>query len=216
MLYKIAHILRDHCGWIWELAEGANSLAFRIRYASGLKRIPHVLEKYNTEELCVRVAEVGDAEALAAFFAQQPEEDFTYFRPHDFDVQTLRKLLGRTSFLMFVVEPLKPSETPETLKPSETHETPLWGYFFLRSFVHGQSYLGKMVDHEHQGRGIGKLMCKAAMDVALCLGVRMFESINRKNMASMRSTGAVLKQVILEELEHGDLLIEDLPLEDPQ
>lgn len=210
MLYKIAHILRDHCGWIWELAEGANSLAFKIRYGSKLKRVPKVLENYNTEEMCVRVAEVKDAEALAAFFAQQPEEDFKYFRPHEFDVQTLRKLLNRTSFLMFVVEPLKPLETTHPLASSP------WGYFFLRSFVHGQSYLGKMVDHEHQGKGIGKLMCKAAMDVALCLGVRMFESINRDNMASMRSTGAVLKQVILEELEHGDLLIEDLPLEDPQ
>ena len=52
------------------------------------------------------------------------------------------------------------------------------------------------------------------MDVALTLGIRMFESINKKNMASMRSTGAVLKQVIMQELEHGDLLIEDLPLED--
>lgn len=207
MLYKIAHLLRDHCGWIWELAEAANSLAFSIRYASGLKRVPRVLERFNTVDMRVRMADVADAEALAAFFAQQPEEDFKYFRPHEFDVQTLRKLLGRTSFLMFVVEPLK---------PSETLETPLLGYFFLRSFVHGQSYLGKMVDHEHQGQGIGKLMCKAAMDVALCLGVRMFESINRDNMASMRSTGAVLKQVILEELEHGDLLIEDLPLEDPQ
>ena len=90
------------------------------------------------------------------------------------------------------------------------------GYFFLRSFVHGQTYLGKMVDHEHQGQGIGKLMCKAAMDVAVTLGVRMFESINMRNMASMRSTGAVLKQVVLQELEHGDLLIEDLPLEDSQ
>lgn len=207
MLYKLAHFLRDHCGWIWELAEGVNSLAFKIRYGSKLKRVPQVLEKYCTEERTVRVAEVGDAEALADFFAQQPEEDYEFFRPHEFDVRTLRKLLGRTSFMMYVVE----FSNPQALNPSNSQ---IVGYFFLRSFVHGQSYLGKMVDHKHQGRGIGKLMCKAAMDVALCVGVRMFESINRKNMASMRSTGAVLKQVVLQELEHGDLLIEDLPVEE--
>lgn len=206
MLYKIAHLLRDYCGWIWELAEGVNSFAFGIRYSAQLKKVSQVLEKNSTDNVRLRVAVVEDAEALSAFFAKQPEEDFTFFRPHGFDAKSLKVLLKRTSFMMFVAETLKPAET------LDSSETPIVGYFFLRSFVHGQSYLGKMVDHEHQGQGIGKQMCKAAMDVALTLGIRMFESINKDNMASMRSTGAVLKQVVLQELEHGDLLIEDLPL----
>ena len=207
MLYKLAHILRDHCEWIWELAEEINSIAFRTRYALRLKKVPHVLVKYSSANMQLRVAVPEDAKALASFFAKQPEEDFSFFRPHAFDVDSLKVLLKRTSFMMFVAESLGPSDAQVTTVPS------IVGYFFLRSFVHGQSYLGKMVDHAHQGQGIGKLMCKAAMDVALTLGVRMFESINKENMASMRSTGAVLKQVVLEELEHGDLLIEDLPLE---
>lgn len=206
MLYKIAHLLRDHMGWLWEVAEGINSFAFRVRYSAQLKQVAVVLEKNSTEKVLLREAVVADAEALSAFFAKQPEGDFKYFRPHGFDVKTLKKLLNRKSFMMFVAEPLKPAEP---LNPSKSQ---IVGYFFLRSFVHGQSYLGKMVDHEHQGQGIGKQMCKAAMDVALTLGVRMFESINKDNMASMRSTGAVLKQMVLQELEHGDLLIEDLPL----
>lgn len=206
MLYKLAHLLRDYCGWLWEVAEGMNSLAFGIRYASRLKLVPQVLVKNSSEKVQLRVAEVEDAEALAEFFARQPEADFEFFRPHAFDAASLKVLLKRTSFMMFVAETVEPSET---LKPCET---PIVGYFFLRSFVHGQSYLGKMVDHAHQGQGIGKQMCKAAMDVELTLGLRMFESINKKNMASMRSTGSVLKQVVLQELEHGDLLIEDLPL----
>lgn len=200
MLYRLAHFLRDHCGWIWDLAEAVNSLAFKVRYASQLKQVPQVLVKNSTEKVQLRVAALEDAGAMAVFFSKQPEEDFTFFRPHAFDAESLKVLLKRTSFMMFVAEC--------------DHE--IVGYFFLRSFVHGQSYLGKMVDHEHQGQGIGKLMCKAAMDVALTLGLRMFESINKENMASMRSTGSVLKQVILQELEHGDLLIEDLPLEAPQ
>lgn len=206
MLYKLAHLLRDHMGWLWEVAEGINSFAFKVRYSAQLKRVAVVLEKNSTEKVLLREAVVADAEALSAFFAKQPEGDFEYFRPHGFDVKTLKKLLKRTSFMMFVAEPLKPAE------PKNPSESQIVGYFFLRSFVHGQSYLGKMVDHEHQGQGIGKQMCKAAMDVALTLGIRMFESINKENMASMRSTGAVLKQVVLQELEHGDLLIEDLPL----
>lgn len=197
MLYRIAHLLRDYCGWIWELVEIINSFAFKIRYASFLKLVPEVLLRNSSENIQLRVAVPEDAKALSAFFSKQPEEDFTFFHPHAFDAKSLKVLLKRTSFMMFVAE----------------SGGKIVGYFFLRSFVHGQSYLGKMVDHAHQGQGIGKLMCKAAMDVALTLGVRMFESINKENMASMRSTGAVLKQVVLEELEHGDLLIEDLPLE---
>lgn len=210
MLYKLAHLLREHMAWLWEVAEGINSAAFAIRYRKPLKRVAEALVKNSTEKVLLREARVEDAEALAKFFARQPEGDFEFFRPHGFDVETLRKLLKRTSFMMFVAET---RESSGSLNPSES---PIVGYFFLRSFVHGQTYLGKMVDHEHQGQGIGKLMCKAAMDVALTLGVRMFESINMRNMASMRSTGAVLKQVVLQELEHGDLLIEDLPLEDSQ
>lgn len=205
MLYKLAHLLRDHMGWLWEVAEGVNSLAFGIRYASRLKLVPQVLVKNSSEKVQLRVAEVEDAEALAEFFARQPEGDFEFFRPHGFDADALKVLLKRTSFMMFVAEAADGDAQKEIV-----------GYFFLRSFVHGQTYLGKMVDHAHQGQGIGKMMCKAAMDVAVTLGVRMFESINKKNMASMRSTGAVLKQVVLQELEHGDLLIEDLPLEDSQ
>lgn len=196
MLYKIAHLLRDNAAWMWDFAEATNALAFGVRYGCKLKRVPEVLHRYDNDARTVRVAGVEDADVLAAFFARQPEGDFEFFRPHGFDVVSLRTLIKRKSFLMYVVE----------------QEGEIVGYFFLRSFVHGQSYLGKMVDHEHQGQGIGKMMCKAAMDVAVTLGLRMFESINRRNPASMRSTGSVLRQVVMEELEDGDLLIEDLPL----
>lgn len=189
------------------MAEAMNSLLFGIRYAKGLKRVPEVLELHQTERVMLRECTLADAEALAAFFARQPEEDFEYFRPHAFDAVSLKTLLKRKSFLMFVAETLTPSDNLSHSNHS------IVGYFFLRSFVHGQSYLGKMVDHAHQGQGIGKMMCKSAMDVAQTLGLRMFESINKDNTASMRSTGAVLKQVVLEELAHGDLLIEDLPLD---
>lgn len=202
MLYRLAHFLRDYWGFLWNWAEGLNSFLFYIRYRKKIKMLPLVMKRYCNDGRVMRIATVEDADALASFFSRQPEGDFEFFRPHGFDRNSLLPLIRRTSFLMFVVETVKP----------ETQESEIVGYFFLRSFVHGQTYLGKMVDHEHQGQGIGKLMCKAAMDVAVTLGVRMFESINKKNMASMRSTGAVLKQVVLEELEHGDLLIEDLPL----
>ena len=205
MLYEIAHILRDKLGFVWDGLESLNSLLFGLRYRKVLRELPALLESRTTElgkqrreglpMLTFRLASKEDAAAMACFFARQPEESYTYFRPHGFDEKTIQKLIQRTSFLtMLVLDGEK-----------------VVGYFFLRSFVHGCGYLGKIVDADSQGQGIGKQMCLVAMDVALSLGIRMFESINYKNEASMRSS-SVLKQVIVEELDDGDLLIEDLPL----
>lgn len=199
MLYEIAHVIRDRFGFIWECIEAFNSFLFRIRYNDGLKQIPEVLKSFSKEvdnrRLVLRLAEQEDAKDLASFFAKQPVEGFTYFNPHSFDEKTLSKLIKRTSFIAAIA----------------MVENEIVGYFFLRSFFHGRCYLGKMVDASWQGKGVGKVICAAAMDVATALGIRMFESINKKNPASMRSS-SVLRQVVVKELENDDLLIEDFPL----
>lgn len=196
MLYKIAHLLRDNFSFLWNLLEWINSIVFKLRYSSELSALGHILEINSSAKYVFREAKVIDASKLANFFSVQPKEDYTFFKPHDFDEASLKKLLNRTSFLMFLVE----------------EDNCIVGYFFLRSFCHGEAYLGKMVDHMHQGKGIGKMMCKTAMDIATTLGIRMFESINKNNIASIRSS-SVLKQVVVKELKDGDVLIEDLPLE---
>jgi len=200
MLYKIAHYLRDNLGFIWDWIEASNSFVFGIRYSKGLKSIPKVLQQHSGQlkvgiEIKLRLASVEDAEALACFFLSQPTEEYNYFQPHPFDKKSLDKLIRRTSFIMMLA----------------VVDNQIVGYFFLRSFVHGRCFLGKMVDRHWRGKGIGKEMCKAAMDVATSLKLRMFESINKENKASLRSS-SVLKQVVVQELENGDLLIEDLPL----
>ena len=84
------------------------------------------------------------------------------------------------------------------------------GYFFLRSFFFGKAYLGKIVDHDHQGKGIGKMMCLCAMDIASALGLRMFETISRDNLSSLYSTQNVLVTRIVKEMPDNYLMIEDL------
>jgi hypothetical protein len=67
-----------------------------------------------------------------------------------------------------------------------------------------------MVDVNSQGKGIGTKMCLCAMDIAQALGLRMFETISKENIASLRSTEKVLNIRIVEELENDYLYIEDL------
>ena len=203
MLYKIAHYLRDHFPFLWDWIEGVNSILFKYRYRKGIRQIPTILESYSMvlsdgieeKHLSLRLIKQNDCDKLATFFKSQPEVSFTFFRPHAFDIDTLKALSGRDSFITMIA-----------LVDNE-----IVGYFFLRAFFHGKCFLGKMVGIGWQGKGIGKVMCRAAMNVATSLGMRMFESINKNNPASLGSS-SVLRQVVVKELENDDVLIEDFPL----
>jgi GNAT superfamily N-acetyltransferase len=203
MLYEIAHLVRSYFPFLWDWIEDANSLVFKLRYRKELQLVPTILKSYSKvivkDEkefmLTMKLAEREDVEAMAKFFKNQPKENYYYFRPHDFDIKCLNRLVDRDSFISMVVYA----------------DSQIVGYFFLRSYFYGSSFLGKIVDDKWQGKGIGKLMCKAAMDVATTLGIRMFESINKNNLASLRSS-SVLRQVVVKELEDDVVLIEDLPL----
>ena len=85
------------------------------------------------------------------------------------------------------------------------------GYFFLRSFVNGKSFRGKIVDKDWQGRGIAKLMGIAMTKVSQHLGLRMFGSISPENFASMASAKASNNIKVLKTLENGYYYIEFLP-----
>ena len=189
MVYELTHFLQDKLPFIWEMVEWGNSALFQVRY--GRKDKSAVLEQYPG----FAEVQVADVPALARFFAAQPGEAFQFFRPHEFDAKTLRKLQRRKSFLMYCVR---------------DEEGRIVGYFFLRCFFIGKAFLGTMVDVNSQGKGIGTQMCLCAMDIAQALGLRMFETISKENIASLRSTEKVLDTRIVEEMANGYLYIEDL------
>ena len=191
MLYKIAHTLQSKMPWLWSLVEWGNGVLFKIRYGRKLTEgLSSVLAGYPD----VREASEEDVESLAFFFSSQPEEAFRYFKPHGFNGKDLIRLVKNPSFLMFVVE----------------REGKVTGYFFLRSFFIGKAYLGKMVDYRMQGHGIGQKMCSCAMDIASLLGLRMYETISKENLASLCSSQKVLEVRVLEEMSNGYLYIEDV------
>lgn len=158
-----------------------------------MKALPEMLEAAAREYQIVEMSSI-QATDLESFFAAQPEESFKFFKPHGFDAKSLRKLQKNKAFLAYIV---KDGSSPV-------------GYFFLRSFFFGKAYLGKMVDHAHQGNGIGKMMCLCAMDIASTLGLRMFETISKDNLSSLYSTQNVLETRIVEEMPDNYLMIEDL------
>ena len=194
MLYKIAHILRDRFRFLWNLIEWGNALVFTLTYKASLKKIPVILQECSGE-YTLRMAEPEDAPALARFFAEQPEESFEFFKPHEFDEKALLKIIRNKAFLTFLV----------------LDEKKIVGYFFLRCFVNGKCFKGYMVDNSYKRRGIAKLEGMVMNKVNEILGLRMFGSISPHNPASMAAAKAVNELKIVETLENGDLYIEFLP-----
>ena len=91
MLYKIAHFLRDHMPWLWDLLDMVNSMLFRIRYGNNLKHVENeICQRGNIESLCsdgYDIMPIRDikTEDLVEFFACQPYEAYRFFKPNGFE-----------------------------------------------------------------------------------------------------------------------------------
>ena len=107
----------------------------------------------------------------------------------------MRKLFSRKSYIIYVQE----------------EDGQIIGYAFLRCFINGKCFLGKMVDINHQGKGVCTNLCAVGMNIAEKIGFRMFESINKENIGSMKASQKACDVIVVEELENGDVLIEDRP-----
>ena len=186
MLYAIAHWLRDKCPWVWDLIEWGNSLLFGVIYGRKLRGMEEVLSRYQGE-YAVEYLEERDVEALVRFFQEQPDEAFTYFKPHGFDRKTMRKIQRSKSFLAFVVK----------------EQGRIVGYFFLRCYFMGKCFRGYMVDYRHRNKGISKLTSRVMTDMAAMLGIPSYGTIAPENIASMKSQNAT----VLRQLENGDYYV---------
>ena len=186
MLYALAHILRERCPWIWDAIEALNSWLFGWLYGRKLRGMEEVLGRYQ-QDYAVEYLKEGDVTALVQFFQEQPEEAFTYFKPHGFDEKTIRKIQRSKSFLAFVVK----------------EQGRIVGYFFLRCYFMGKCFRGYMVDYRHRNKGISKLTSKVMTDMAAMLGIPSYGTIAPDNIASMKSQNAT----ILRQLENGDYYV---------
>lgn len=191
MIYELAHRVKERMPGVFEAAEAMAAVVFRMRYRRAIAQAEAEIGKRwdAAQPLRVRPATTADAEALAAFFAAQSDEAFAHFRPHPFDAETLRTMVGRGNWLMLVAE-----------------ADGIVGYGFMRSYVHGVGYRGYMVDEAHRGQGIGKQIGYALNILGTRLGLEMYKSIHAENIASLRLTESVCRIEKLQELNDGDTL----------
>lgn len=194
MLYKLAHILRDKMGKIWNLIEYFNVMLFSLRYGKKLKDVafPDIPDGYEI----VFMKNIS-TERLVEFFNRQPEEAFTFFHPHRFDAKSIKRLQGNKAFLAYVLLD----------KPNRK----IAGYCFNRCFFHGVGYRGRMVDVNYRGKGLGTAMNKILNEVGFGIGLRLFETVSKDNVASYRSALSASNVRVVKEMPNNELYLEILP-----
>ncbi len=192
MLYKLAHLLRERFPFLWNGIESVNSIIFFLLYHNRLRRVSF---EGLSEEYVIRKATSEDVMMLVEFFKAQPENVFEFFHPHGFDENAIASVVKNRAFLTFIV----------------CHGEEMVGYFFLRCFLNGKGYRGRMVDYRWNNRGIGKLMSRAINRIAITLGIRMFSSISPENYASLASVKATCDMKVIKVLDNGYYYIEILP-----
>lgn len=191
MLYQIAHIVRDRFGWLWQLIERLNAWLFSMKYGKrfasfSFKEMPEGYELVPLRDV--------PAEKIVAFFERQPEEAFTYFRPHAFDARSIKRLQENRAFLAYVL-----------MDPSNEK---IAGYCFNRCFFHGQGFRGRMVDIDYRGKGLGTVMNKLLNEVGFGIGLRLFETVSKDNVASYRSALSASDVRVVKEMSNNELYLE--------
>lgn len=193
MLYAIAHFLRDKLSWLWNFVECINAWLFSMRYGKKLKAF-----SFSEIPMGYEVTPMKDlpADQIVAFFKRQPEEAFEFFKPHGFDDKSIKRLQGNKSFLGYLLV--------------DKENGNIAGYCFNRCFFHGQGFRGRMVDMEYRGKGLGTAMNKILNEVGFGIGLRLFESVSKDNIASYRSALSASKVRVVKELPHNELYLEIL------
>lgn len=193
-LYRIAHVFKDKLPFVWDAIEKVNEWLFWLRYRSKVKmvHVSCVPEGFNL----VKMSDVP-TEKIVGFFEHQPEEAFIYFRPHEFDYKSIVRLQHNKAFLAYVLE--------------DKNNGKIAGYCFNRSFFHGKGFRGRMVDINYRGKGLGTAMNKILNEVGFGIGLRLFETVSKDNVASYRSALSASNVKVVQELPHNELYLEILP-----
>lgn len=194
-MYSFIQLIRHKLPIIWNVIEYVNATAFQFRYGRKVDSLSNLILKFNNDRITYHLAEIVDAPKLVDFFRRQPEEAFQYFKPHGFDIDTIKKIIKNPSFIVILAK----------------SESSVVGYAFLRCFSNGKSFRGKIVDIDYRGQGIAKQFGIITTEVAQKIGVGLYGTISKGNVSSMKSSESSNEIKVIEELSDDFLLIQYLP-----
>ena len=194
MLYKIAHFFRAKMPWLWNLLDIINAFLFSVRFGNRLKCKESLICNQYQNETGYEIKPIRDicTDDLTKFFSRQPIDAFKFFNPHGFDPKSIKNLQNNKAFLGYVF--------------IDKHI--IVGYCFNRSFFIGKGFRGRMVDINFRGNGLGTIMNRLLNDIGFGIGLRLFETVNKHNVASYKSALSASNVKIIEQKSDGDLYLE--------
>lgn len=198
-MVQFMQYLKERFPFIWEILELINGMIFRIFFFNRFKRNSiQVLKEYENERYAYRSLMKTELEQLCDLFQRQDPEQFKYFKPHNFDLHSLHVLHKNPSNFLFGV----------------FDQDQLIGYFFIRCFVNKVGFIGRIVDERYQGQGIAKRMAKIIYHITWSSDFRVFSTISKNNISSLKSHQAINNYRIVKELKNDYYFLEYLKSEE--
>ena len=193
-VYKIAHIVKDKLPFIWDAIEKVNEWLFVLRYGKNVTNL-----FVNSVPKGYDLVALRDVETtrIIKFFEHQPADAYTFFKPHGFDEKSIKRLQKNKSYLAYLL--------------IDKANGQIVGYCFNRCFFQGKGFRGRMVDVNYRGKGLGTAMNKMLNEVGFGIGLKLFESVSKDNVASYRSALSASNVRVVQELPHNELFLEILP-----
>jgi hypothetical protein len=190
---RLLIFIKHHFGFLWRIIEWGNGFLLSLFYKSGIEKVlPGVFEEFTSSPFLFRRLTPADIEPLYDLIRSQPDADLTYFNPHGFDLRSLQAQLKKSSFLMM----------------GAFEGDKMVGYFFLRFFFNRKCFVGRLIDKDQRGKGIGLVMNKIMYETAWRMHFRCQSTISKNNAAVMKAHSKNMHMVVLKELQNDYLLVE--------
>ena len=192
-MIRVLIFIKHNLVFIWKWIEFANSSIFYLLYHVKLESVlSGVFREIPQTQYSSRKLLMQDIEPLYKLIHSQEISDLKYFSPHGFDINSLQKQMKNKSFLMMGV----------------FDKNILVGYFFLRFFINRKCFVGRLIDKDYRGKGIGSIMNTIMYETAWRLKFRCLSTISRDNKAVVKAHSRNSSVKILKELQNNYLLIE--------
>lgn len=195
VITKILLYIKHNLRFIWGIIDRVNSWLFNMFYGRRMEKVlPGVFSEFTAPPYVFKKLHTHDAEVLFNLINSQGKSDLEYFRPHGFDINSIRRQFGNRAFLMM----------------GAFDRDRLAGYFFLRLFANRKCFVGRLIDKEYRGKGIGLVMNNIMYETAWRMKFRCMSTISRNNAAVMKAHAKNPTMIVLKELHNDYLLVEFL------
>jgi hypothetical protein len=197
-MVRILLYIKHNLNFIWLLIEWLNGKLFILLHGRKFTEVLNsVINEYSIPGAEARLLKETDLQELSTFSTSQGPARFIYFKPHGFDMNSLRLVYRNPAFKMMGV----------------FNGSQMTGYFFLRCFWNSKCFVGRIVHKDYEGRGIGKLMNNIMYQTAWRSGFRCLSTISKNNHSVMNAHANNKTLKVLKELDNDYLFVEFLEKE---